>query len=264
GVGYEMVDVPALTAAGVALCITRDAVRRPVASAILTFILALSTRLRLKDRLIREGRWAERARHHGIGLVGKTLGLIGVGNIGHEVFRLAAPLEMKHIAYDPFVRPQDLSDVTVQMVDMDTVLRESDFMSICCPLNEQTHHLIGEAELRKMKPSSFLINMSRGPVVDESALIRALQKGWIQGAGLDVFEQEPIALDNPLLAMDNVILAPHSLAWLGQTFTGMWDDILGQMNDILHGDVPSGLVNADVLDSPAYQWKLKQFVEAIG
>ena len=263
GVGYDMVDVPVLTAAGVALCITRDAVRRPVASAILTFILALSTRLRLKDRLIREGRWTERARHHGIGLVGKTLGLIGVGNIGHEVFRLAAPLEMKHIAYDPFVRPQDLSDVTVQMVDMDTVLRDSDFVSICCPLNEQTHHLIGEHQLRKMKPSSFLINMSRGPVVDEPALIRALQEGWIQGAGIDVFEQEPVSPDNPLLRMDNVLLAPHSLSWLDQTFTGMWDDILGQMNDLRGGEAPSGLVNVEVLDNPTYQWKLKRFVEAI-
>lgn len=264
GVGYDMIDVPALTAAGVGLCITRDAVRRPVASATLTFILALSTRLHLKDRLIREGRWAERAKHHGIGLVGKTLGLVGVGNIGHEVFRLTAPLEMKHIAHDPFVTPRDLSDVRVQMVDLDTVLRESDFVSICCPLNEQTHHLIGESELRKMKPSSFLINMSRGPVVDETMLIRALQEGWIQGAGLDVFEQEPVSPDNPLLAMDNVILAPHSLAWLDQTFTGMWDDILRQMNDIRRGDAPSGLVNVEVLNSPAYQWKLKRFLESIG
>jgi len=262
GVGYDMIDVPALTEAGVALCITRDAVRRPVAAAILTFMLALSTRLMVKDRLIREGRWTERARHHGIGLVGKTLGVIGVGSIGHELFNLTMPLGMRHIAYDPYVRQEDVSDVNVELVDMDTVVTESDFISICCPLNEETRHIVGENELRKMKPSSFLINTSRGPTVDEKALTRALTEGWIQGAGLDVFEQEPTPADNPLLKMDNVILAPHSLAWLDQTFMGMWDSILAQMNDIRRGAVPSGLLNTEVWDSPLFQRKLRRFLES--
>ncbi|MCK5213295.1 MAG: dehydrogenase, partial [Dehalococcoidia bacterium] len=262
GVGYDMVDVPALTEAGVALCITRDAVRRPVAAAILTFLLALSTRLLVKDRLIRDGRWAERARYHGIGLVGKTLGVIGVGSIGHETFKLAMPLGMRHLGCDPYIRQEEVSDVNAQLVDMDTILKESDFLSICCPLNEETHHLIGESELRKMKPSSFLINMARGPVVDETALVRVLTEGWIQGAGLDVFEQEPTPVDNPLLKMDNVLLAPHSLAWLDQTFMGMWDSILGQMNEIRRGAVPSGLVNTEVWSSPLFQKKLRRFLDS--
>ena len=262
GVGYDMVDVPALTEAGVALCITREAVRRPVSAAILAFLLALSTRMMFKDRLIRDGRWAERANYHGIGLVGKTLGVIGVGNIGHDVFRMAMPLEMRHIGCDPYIPAEKVSDVNCELVDMDTVLRESDFLSICCPLNDETRHLIGEKELRKMKPSSFLINMARGPVVDEKALTRALTERWIQGAGLDVFEEEPTPATNPLLKLDNVILAPHSLAWLDQMFTGQWDSILGQMNAIRRGAVPAGLVNTEVWDSPSFQRKLKRFLKA--
>ncbi len=262
GVGYDMIEVPALTEAGVALCITRDAVRRPVAAAILAFILALSTRMLTKDRLIREGRWAERARHHGIGLVDRTLGVIGVGNIGHEVFKLALPLDMQHIGCDPYITQKSVSDVNVELVDMDTVLKESDFLAICCPLNEETHHLIGEPELRKMKPSSFLINMARGPIVDEQALVRALSENWVQGAGIDVFEEEPTPATNPLLRMDNVILAPHSLAWLDQTFTGQWNSILAQIGALQRGTIPAGLLNTEVWDSPLFQRKLHLLLDS--
>jgi phosphoglycerate dehydrogenase-like enzyme len=262
GVGYDMIDVPALTKAGVALCITRDAVRRPVAAAILAFLLALSTRMPFKDRLIRAGRWTERAMYHGIGLTGRTLGVIGVGNIGHEVFRLAMPLDMHHLGCDPYIRPESVVDVNVTLVDMDTILRESDFLSICCPLNEETRHLIGESELRKMKPTSFLINMARGPIVDEKALLRALTGGWIQGAGLDVFEEEPTPASNPLLKLDNVILAPHSLAWLDQMFTGQWDSILAQMRAMQRGEVPPGLLNTEVCDSPLFRRRMSRFLES--
>jgi len=259
GVGYDMIDIPTLTEAGVALFITRDAVRRPVATAILAFLLALSTRMMVKDRLTREGRWAERTNYHGIGLAGRTLGVIGVGNIGHEVFKLALPLDMRHIGCDPYIRQESVSDVNARLVDMDTILTESDFLSICCPLNDETRHLIGEKELRKMQPSAFLINMARGPVVDEKALTRALTERWIQGAGLDVFEQEPAPVSNPLLKLDNVILAPHSLAWTDHMFTSQWENILGQMNAIRRGTAPAGLVNAEVWDSPLFRQKLERF-----
>ncbi len=125
-------------------------------------------------------------------------------------------------------------------------------------LNEKTRHLIGEKELKRMKPSAFLINMARGPVVDERALTRALSERWIQGAGLDVFEQEPTPVDNPLLKLDNVILAPHSLAWSDHMYMDEWTAILEQMNDIRRGG-PEGLVNAAVWDSPAFRRKLERF-----
>jgi len=263
GVGYENIDVPALTNANVMLCIASDAVRRPVAVAIITFILALSTRLFLKDQIIRAGRWTEVAKYHGIGLTGKTLGSIGVGNIGHEMFMLAKPFGMKHIAHDPYVTQEKVADVDVKLVDFDTVLAKSDFLTVNNRLNEQTRHMISERELKKMKKTAYLINTARGPIVDEAALIKALQEGWIRGAGIDVFEQEPTPPDNPLLRMDNVIVTPHAIAWTDEFFNICWDQIRKQISQIIRGEVPECLVNREVWDRPELQVKLKRFREEI-
>jgi len=259
GVGYERLDVPAVTDAGIMLFITPDAVRRPMAVVYVTFILALNMRLLTKDKLIREGRWTEQSHYQGWGLVGRTLGAIGVGNIGHEMFKLALPFEMKHIAYDPYLKAEDVADVGVKLVDLETVLKESDILCIICPLNEETRHMIGEKQLKMMKKSAFLINAARGPIVDEKVLIKALNEGWIRGAGLDTFEQEPIQNDNPLLKMDNVILSPHALAQTDQTTSTMWSIIVKQMETLVHGEIPTTLVNKEVLNSPMLQKKLEKF-----
>jgi phosphoglycerate dehydrogenase-like enzyme len=263
GVGYERLDVPALAEAGIMLFITPEAVRRPMAVVYMTFLLALGMRLLTKDRLIREGKWGEQFHYQGYGLLGRTLGSIGVGNIGHEFFKLARPLEMKHIAYDPYIKPEQAADVGVKLVDLDTVLRESDFLCIICPLNEETRHLVGESQLKKMKKTAFLINAARGPIVDEPALIKALKEGWIRGAGLDVFDQEPISPDNPLLKMDNVVLSPHALAQTDQTFSHMWEIIVGQMAAIIRGEIPRTLVNREVLEQQIFKEKMKKFQEQI-
>ena len=259
GVGYERLDVPAVTEAGIMLFITPDAVRRPMAVVYMTFILALNMRLLTKDKLIREGRWTEQSHYQGWGLVGRTLGAIGVGNIGHEMFKLALPFEMKHIAYDPYLKPEAVADVGVQLVDLETVLKESDILCIICPLNDETRHMIGEKQLKMMKKSAFLINAARGPIVDEQVLIKALNEGWIRGAGLDVFEQEPVQNDNPLLKMDNVILSPHALAQTDQTTSTMWSIIVKQMETLVRGEIPTTLVNKEVLNSPVLKEKLKKF-----
>lgn len=263
-VGFEHIDVPALTDAGVLLCNTPKAIRRPMATSIIAFILNLSLRLLDKQKLAREGRWDDRLDCIGVGLVGKTLGSIGVGGIGHEVFRLAKPFEMKHIACDPYVKQETVADVNVKLVDMDTVLTGSDFLNISCPLNEETYHLVGETELRKMKKTAFLINTSRGPVVDEAALIRALQGGWIKGAGIDVFEQEPTPADNPLLAMDNVIATPHFVGSTDEVWMQKWEENVKQIVKIIRGEVPEGFVNREVWDKPEFQAKLKRLKEATG
>ena len=263
GVGYERLDVPAVTDAGIMLFITPDAVRRPMAVVYMTFILALNMRLLTKDKLVRAGRWAEQSHYQGWGLVGRTLGAVGVGNIGHEMFKMAMPFEMKHIAYDPYLKPEDVADVGVQLVDLDTVLKESDMLCIICPLSEATRHLIGEKELKKMKKTAFLINAARGPIVDEAALIRALNEGWIRGAGIDVFEQEPVQNDNPLLKMDNVVLSPHALAQTDQTTSHMWQIIVNQMATLARGEIPTTLVNKEVLGSPVLKEKMKKFQESI-
>lgn len=263
GVGYDRIDVPACTNAGVMLCITPAAVRRPVAVAIMTFILALSTRLLVKHKLTSEGQWGEVTKYHGYGLIGKTLGSIGVGNIGHEMFMLAKPFGMKHIAYDPYITQEAVDNVELKLVDLDTVLAESDFLSISCPLNEKTRHLIGEKELRKMKQTAFLINTARGPVVDEVALTKALKEGWIRGAGIDVFEQEPTPPDNPLLKLDNVIVIAHAMAFTDEFLTSVWEIIVKQILQIISGEVPEGLVNREAWDKSEFQAKLKKFQEAI-
>ncbi len=263
GVGYDRIDVDALNRAGVMLCITPDAVRRPVAVAILTFILALSTRLVLKHQLTRDGRWLEVARHHGEGLVGKTLGSIGVGNIGHEMFKLAKPFGMKHIASDPYLQPEALADVDVRLVDLDTVLAESDFVSINCPLNPATRHLIGEKELRKMKETAFLINTARGPIVDEAALVKALREGWIKGSAIDVFEQEPTPPDNPLLKLDNAIVTAHAMAFTDEFLYSVWEQIYRQISQLIRGERPEGIVNPGVWENPRFQAKLERFLDSI-
>jgi phosphoglycerate dehydrogenase-like enzyme len=260
GVGYDMIDVPACTDSGVALFIIPAAVRRPVATGIMAMMLALATRLRVKDLVTRAGKWDDgRKKYPGIGLKGKTLGSIGVGNIGHDLFRLAKPFGMKHIAYDPYITQDAVKDVDLQLVDMDTVLSQSDFVNVSCPLSEKTRHLVGEKELKKMKPTAYIINTSRGPVIDEAALVRALKEDWIAGAGIDVFEEEPTPADNPLFKMENVIVTPHSIAMTDEFYITMWELIAEQIQQMIDGEKPATLVNPEVWDKPEFQNKLKKF-----
>ena len=266
GVGYDMVDVPALSDAGVMLCTTPKAMARSMAIGIITLLLALSSRLIDKYRLIREGRWTEITSskitdYFGYGLDGKTLGSIGVGNIGREIFRLVKPFGLKFMAYDPYVKGESLSDLDVVLVNLDTLLLQSDFVNISCPLTEETRGLIGENELKKMKETAFIINTARGKIIDEAALIKALKQKWIRGAALDVFEQEPTSPDNPLLRMDNVIATPHAIGWTDQQWMEKWDENMHQLTQIRRGEIPHGLVSRDVVDSLLFKEKQKRFLE---
>lgn len=255
GVGYDTVDVQACTEAGIALTITPDGVRRPVAVAILTLLFALTGKLFVKDRLTRQGPagYAQRSNHMGVGLIGRTLASVGIGNIGAELFRLAAPFGMRFIAHDPFASPDLARSLGIELVDLDTVFREGDFVSISCPLTPETHHLVNAERLALMKPSAYLINTARGPIVDQAALTKVLQAGSIAGAGLDVQEQEPPDLDDPLLKLDNVILAPHALCWTDQCFAGIGASAVRSVLDVADGHVPRGLVNRAALSHARWQ-----------
>ncbi|MBM3523106.1 MAG: dehydrogenase [Alphaproteobacteria bacterium] len=211
GAGYDTRDVTALTANGVLLTNNPDAVRRPMATTQLCFLLALAHKLMDKDRITRAGRWAEQRNYYGTGLVGRTLGSLGLGNIGKELFRIARPLDMRFIAHDPFAKPADAAALGVTLVDIDTLFRESDFLVTNVLLNDSTRHIVNAHRLAMMKPSAYLISASRGPVVDEKALHDVLAARRIAGAAMDVFEVEPTPPDNPILKLDNVIVAPHSL-----------------------------------------------------
>ena len=255
GVGYDTVDVAACTDAGIALTITPSGVRRPVAVAILTLLLALAGKLMDKDRLTRLGPdgYAQRNDFMGTGLIGRTLASIGVGNIGSEMFRITAPLGMRGIAHDPYVDPVAVTDLGVTLTDLDTVFREADFLAVNCPLSPETHHLVNAGRIALMKPTTYLINTARGPIVDQAALTEALTARRIAGAGLDVQEQEPPDPADPLLRLDNVVLTPHALCWTDQCFAGIGASAVRSVLDVAEGRVPGGLVNKAVLGNP--RWK---------
>ena len=252
GVGYDTVDVSALTEHGVLLTITPDGVRRPIATAALTFVLMLAQKVPTKDRLVRDGRWKERVNHFGTGLSGRTLGSIGVGNIGAELFRLAMPFAMRHIACDPYVTQEAVRPLGVTLVDMDTLFREADFLCVNCPLNEETRHLVGAKQFAAMRPSAYFINTARGPIVDERALHAALASGRIAGAGIDVFEVEPTPTDNPLLKLDNVIVTPHHIGLTDECINTVTASVFNACRDLAHGRVPRNVVNQQVLGKVPY------------
>ena len=250
GVGYDSVDVPAMTRAGVLVTNTPWAMPRPVATIALTFILALAGRMVQKDRLTRTARWHERMDNMGMGLTGRTLGVVGAGRIGKELLRMARVFDLKLLAADPYVSAVELAYVGARKVDLPTLMRESDFVVVCALLNQETRHLVGAAEFAAMKPSAYFINVARGPIVDEAALIHALRNGQLAGAATDVFEQEPVAPDNPLLTMDNVIVTPHSLCWTDECFHNMASIGLKSIVDGLHGVVPECVVDREALAHP--------------
>ena len=241
------------------MTITPDGVRRPMAETVLTMLFALSHRLTIKERDLRAGRWQDRVRHFGIGLERRTLGLVGIGNIGAEVFRLAAPLGMRHLAHDPYADPAVAAELGISLVDLPTLLRESDFLSVNCPLNDETRHLIGADELAMMKPTSYLINTARGGVVDQAALAVALRDDAIAGAGVDVFEQEPIDPNDPLLELDNVILTPHNLNFTDASWRDNGESAFRAVASVARGEAPAHVVNPEVLETELFLEKLARY-----
>jgi phosphoglycerate dehydrogenase-like enzyme len=267
GVGYDTVDVKACTDAGIALVITPESVRRPVAVAIITLMLALTGKLTIKEKLTRAGAsgFSQRGAHMGIGLVGRTFGSLGAGNIGVEAFRMAKAFDMKLIAHDPFANPALMAEIGVELVGIEDLFRRSDVLSISCPLTDATRHIVNAERLALMKPTSYLINTARGPVVDQKALTKALVGRRIAGAGLDVLEQEPPDLNDPILALDNVILTPHALCWTDQCFAHQGALDVQAVLEYCDGGAPTGtIVNRAVLDSPVWAKRISALRARLG
>ena len=244
GVGFDSVDVKALAARGILTTNTPIAVRRPVAVAALTQVFALAGRLFEKDRLTRAGRWNERTAHMGLGLTTRTLGVIGAGGIGKEFLRMARPFGWRMLATDPNVDATTIEGLGASRVALDALLEQSDFVVVMCLLDEGTRHLMNAEGFARMKKSAFFVNIARGPVTDEAALIDALRRGVIAGAAIDVFEQEPVVPDNPLLSMDNVIVTPHALCWTDECFDHIAREGLGCVVDFSLGKRPASVVPA--------------------
>jgi phosphoglycerate dehydrogenase-like enzyme len=209
-VGYDRIDVDAAAANGVIICNVAEANANSVAELVFGLALDVARRISAHDRLLREGGWDRYHVERQVQIRGGTLGIIGLGAIGSRVAQIGRnAFNMRILACDPYIIPDRAEQFCGKLVDMETLLKESDVVTTHTPLNEETHHLIGEKELSLMKPTAILINTSRGPVVDEKALIKALKGEKISGAGLDVFETEPMEKDNPLRSLDNVVMTPH-------------------------------------------------------
>ena len=248
GVGYDAVDLEACSAKGIVVTNTPIAVRRPVAVATLTLVFALAGRLFKKNEIVRQGRWNDRTTYMGQGLTSRTLGIVGAGGVGQEILRMSRPFFGWMIAADPYADRAEIAELGADIVPLARVMAEADFVVVCCLLNEETRHLIGAEQLARMKPTAYFVNVGRGPIVDEKALIRVLQEGRIMGAGLDVTYQEPIETDNPLLGMENVIITPHALCWTDECFHDIATAALRSIVDVSLGRRPAHVVNPSALE----------------
>ncbi len=261
GAGYDKIDVEACTEFGVALFNVPLALNHPTASAALLLMLALAKRLPQQERITRLGRWELQAQVMGGELQGRTLGIIGLGHSGRELVRLAAPFAMRVLVHSPHADAEQARALGVTLTSLEEVLRQSDFVSLHCRLAPATRGLLGRRELALLKPTAYLVNVARGELLDEEALLEALRQGRIAGAGLDVFEQEPLPAGHPLTQLDNVILTPHWLASTSDVWSATGRAMAAGMLRAARGEVPDDVVNPEVLDRPAFRQKLARFAE---
>ena len=248
GIGYDNIDVSAATDCGILVINIPDFCWEEVSNHVIALLLICAKKLTLLNDYTKQGRWGEaKGRQSPMGSIwGQTLGIIGCGNIGRMVARKAACFGLNIIGYDPYVDRKLTRESGITMKSLPEVLKESDYISLNPFLWQETFHIISEKEFRMMKPTAYLINTSRGPVIDEPALIKALQEKRIAGAGLDVFEKEPVDPANPLLKMDNVVVTPHSASYSDAAFSRLRRSVGKEAARVLMGKYPRNWVNKDV------------------
>ena len=248
GVGVDAIDVDAATELGIAVVNVPELWIREVANHAIALLLACNRKLFWLDRAVRSGGWRPIIPAPVGSLHGETLGLVGLGRIGCAMARRAAAFELELLAYDPYVPPAVFEELGVASVGFDELLTRSDYISVHSPRTPETFHLFDEDAFRRMKPTAYLINTSRGPIVEHGALVRALQEGWIAGAGLDVLETEPPKADDPLLKQDNVILTPHTSYFSDVAIRELPVRSGQEVARVLTGRMPINLVNPGVLE----------------
>ncbi len=262
GAGYDKIDLQACTANDVLVFNSPGTLVHSTASAALLFILALAKRLPEHERMARTGRWDRQAEITGDDLTGRTLGIVGLGHTGAELARLVAPFAMRLLAYSPRADAALAKALGVSMVaSLDELFRESDFISLHCRLEPHTRGMIREREFRLMKPTAYFINVARGELVRQNDMVRGLREGWIRGAALDVFEDEPLPASDPLTGLDNVILTPHWLPATRQACFATQASIAEGMRRIASGGIPDHILNPSVLERPAFRAKLARFAQ---
>jgi len=249
GIGVDNIHLPSATAHGVLVTrVTPWMEREAVAELTVGLLLALLRRIPEAAAAVRAGRWTERAAFVGWELHGKTVGLIGFGNIGSRVGEiLAQGFRARVLAYDPNVPPEAIRAAGAEPADLETLLREADILSLHAALTEENIHMLSREAFAKMKPSVILVNTARGELIDEAALIAALEEGRVAGAALDVMTEEPIPADHPLLRFPNVLIVPHIAAYTRETLRRMGEKVISDVERVLRGEIPEEVVNPEVL-----------------
>ena len=246
-IGYDHIDITACTEKAVIVCNVAEVMAESTAQHTLALVLDLSKNVTKSDRAIRSGGWSPRDRF-GIELHGKTLGIIGLGNIGGRVaMKAALAFGMRVLAYDPYVLAARAKLYSAELVDLERLLKESDVVSVHCPLTPETRHLLGPRQLRLLKPTAIIVNAARGKVVDEGALIEILENKGILGAGLDVFEKEPLDPSNPLRRLENVVLTSHIASTTNEAFSRTWKAAIENVLRFLRNERPYWIVNPSAL-----------------
>jgi D-3-phosphoglycerate dehydrogenase len=253
GVGYDAIDIPTATSQGVVVAYTPGMLNETVADCAFALLLSIARRIHIGHQTMSNGLWQAAWGHD---VHGKTLGLLGCGRIGMAMARRASGFNMRLLAYDVAPNPE-AEKMGITFVSLDELLAQSDFVSIHAALTPQNRGLLGETQLRKMKPTGYLINTARGALVDEAALTKVLQENRIAGAALDAFVVEPLPADHPLRKAPNVLLTPHLASFARETGERVSLAAAEAIVELMNGRKPRWVVNPDVYNSPALRAKLK-------
>ena len=253
GAGVDQVDVQAATEKGVFVTNAPGGNANAVAELTFGLILSVIRRIAWADRHVREGKWEE-ARFLGTELQGKTIGIIGLGRVGSRVAKIAKAFGMEILAYDPYISQERAKKVDATSVTLETLLKESEVVTIHVPLTEETRGMIGKEELKSMKRSTILINVARGPIVDEAALYEGLKTDLIAGAALDVLQEEPPSPNNPLFQLDNIVITPHMGGSSTRALKTIARIAAEDIARVLRGELPKNLVNTDVVSRCAHTY----------
>lgn len=249
-VGFDNIDVNEATKRGIYVTNTPGVLTETTADFAWALLMATARRVVEADKYVRTGQWKvgwHPMMMQGRDIYGATIGIVGLGRIGCAIAKRAKGFDMTVLYYDVIRRPDFEKEYNIQFTQLDTLFQKADFVTINAPLNKETYHLVDEKKLRLMKKTAYLINNARGPIVDEKALYKALKEGWIAGAALDVFEQEPTPLENPLLKLDNVVVAPHISSSSYETRSRMAEMVAENLVSFFEGKTPPNLVNPEVV-----------------
>jgi D-3-phosphoglycerate dehydrogenase len=263
GAGYDNLDIDACTERGIVVVHAPGGPTDSVAQATLGMLIACANRFKRRDTMLRKQGAQGKKQHLGKELFGRTFGLIGAGDIGQRVIELVQPLQMDIIVYDPYLDAEVADELGVELVDLDELLETADFVSLHVPLTEETEGMLGTSAFKRMKSSAYLINIARGGIYPDAELAEAIQEGWIEGAAIDVFEDEKLILDNPLLDLpeeEDLLLTPHNVAMTKETLDRLGEILSESIIQFKNGGLPNNILNPEVYDrevpedkiSPAY------------